>query len=113
MRRQFRMPLNDRNRTRPPAFVGWREGCGAADGKGGNHVQTEGGSMVVVDQEDDIRLVVFHPLFGEIIALEYGLPVGFLRLARVDGYTNGGHVRGIDGGGDFGHVQALAFWLVL
>jgi hypothetical protein len=110
VRGQVRMADDGGHRARAPALVGRLKLRRGADGKGGNHLQAEGGGVVVVDQEHDVGLVVLHPLLGEFVALEDRLPVGFLGLAQVQGRADGGHVRGVDGCGDAGHGQAPFFW---
>ena len=102
---QFRMAFDHRHRARSPAFIGWLKLRGCANGKSWNHVQAEGGGMIVVDQEDHIGLVVLHPLFAIFIAFKERLPVRFLRFAQVKRGTNGWHVRGKNRSCNFGHDQ--------
>ena len=61
--------------------------------------------MIVVDEEDHVGLVRLLPLLGEVVAGEHRLPVVLLRLAEVEGGADGGDVRGVERGGDAGHVR--------
>ena len=104
---QLGMAFDHRHRARPPAFIsGLVLGCGA-DGEGRNQVGAESRRMVVEHQKNHVRLVVLHPLLGEVVAREHGFPIVFLCLAQVHGRADGGHMRGVDGCGDFGHVYAF------
>ena len=105
VRCQLWMALNYRHRPRTPAFIGrLKLGCGT-DGKGWNKVKTEGSCVVVVDQKNDIRLVVLHPLLAVLVALKNGLPIRLMGFAKVKGCTNGGNVGCENGGCNFGHDQ--------
>ena len=54
---------------------------GATDGKCGNKVQAECSCVVVVDQENDIWFVVFHPLLAIFVTCKQRLPISFLGFA--------------------------------
>ena len=106
---QLGVALHHGHGARAPAFIGRLVLRCSADGERGNQVQAEGRGVVVVDEEDDIGLVVLHPLPGEVVAREQRLPVVFLGLAQVHGRANGGHVRCVNGCGNACHgVQS--FW---
>ena len=64
-------PIDLGHRARAPAFVGGLELGGGADREGRDHLQAERGGVVVVDEEDDVGLVVLHPLLRELVALEH------------------------------------------
>ena len=59
--------------------------------------------MIVVDHDDHVRPGLGHPLLGRLIPLEQGRPIGFARLAVVDGGANGGRVRRADACDDLRH----------
>ena len=104
VRSQLGVTFNHRHRAWAPAFVGRLVLGSGADGKGGNQVRAESRGMVVEHQKNHVWFVVLHPLSREVIAREHGFPIVFLCLAQIHGRANGGHMRGVDGGGDFGHV---------
>ena len=79
---ELRMALDDRHRPRAPAFVGGRERFGAADREGRNDLERERRRMIVVDQDDDVRLRSRDPLLRELVALEHRLPIGLRRSCR-------------------------------
>ena len=67
---KVRMALDRRHRARSPPFVGGMERRRAADREGRNKLEAERVRMVVIDQENDVRLVLRHPFLGELVALE-------------------------------------------
>ena len=107
VRGQLRMTLDLGHWAWSPAFVGRRVLGRSANRKGRDHVQAESCCVVIEHQEDHVRLVILHPLLGEVIACKQRLPVIFLCLAQVHGCANGGHMRGENGCGDFGHAYAF------
>ena len=50
--------------------------------KVGIMLQTEGGGMVVVDQDDDVRLVALPSMLGELEAIEDRFPIGLVASCR-------------------------------
>jgi hypothetical protein len=103
MRGELGMTDHLRHRARTPALVGRLELGGRADRKGRNEIEAEGGGVIVEHQEDHIGLLLLLPLFGEVVALEHWLPIGFGGLAEVERSADRWHVRGINAGGDAGH----------
>src|SRR5439155_19165257 len=95
------------HRSRSPTLVGHLELRGRADREGGDDLEAECRRVVVVDEEDDVRLVVLQPLAREVVTREDLLPVRFLGLAQVHCRADGRHVRGIDGCGDARHGYFL------
>ena len=91
------------HRTRTPALVRNREFGRGAYRKRRNDVEAEGVGVIVVDEEDDVRLLILQPLLGEVIALEDLLPIGLGGLAEVERGTDRGYVRGVDARRDTGH----------
>src|SRR5262249_21305393 len=77
----------------PPAFVGGRKFRRAAERESRDHLHREGGGMIVVDHDGDVRLGPRHPLLGFLESREYAFPVGLLGLAVVERRADGGHVR--------------------
>ena len=76
------------------AFVGRIEFRTGHDREGRDHLQAEGGGVIVVDEEDHVGLVRLQPLLVEVVSGEDRLPVVLLRLAEVEGRADGGDVRG-------------------
>ena len=103
MRSEGGMAFHYGHRTRTPAFIGRLEAGGATNGKRGNDVEAESGGVVVVDQNDHVRLLLGYPFLALGIAGEDLLPVRFVRLAVVQCCTDGGHMAGGDGSSDTGH----------
>ncbi|MNV30582.1 hypothetical protein D3C71_1218580 [compost metagenome] len=77
MRSQLWMPKDWGNGARTEAFVSNLVVRCGTDGEGGNHLQAEGRSVVVVNQHHDIGLLLLNPLLAVLVPLEYGLPIGF------------------------------------
>src|SRR5256886_10484772 len=75
----------------------------ASDREGRHDVETEGGGVIVVDQQDDVRLLLRDPALGELITGEHRSPVRILRLAVVDRGADRRDMRGGDAGSDAGH----------
>ena len=102
VRGQARVALDLGHGARAVAFVGRLELGGGADGKGGDHAQVKVGGVVVVDEEDHVGRVLFHPLFAGLEAFEHGGPVIVAGLAVVHRRADGRYVRGEHRGGDAG-----------
>ena len=92
MRSQLRMALHHRHRARAPAFISWMVRRGGANGKSGNHVQTERCGVVVEHQKNHVGSVVLHPLFRVFVALEQWLPIGLFGFTQVKRRANSGDV---------------------
>jgi hypothetical protein len=101
--RQLRMADQLGHRARAPALVGDREFGRGADRKGRDDIEAEGVGVIVVDQENDVRLLVLHPLLGEFVTAEDLLPVGLAGLAEVERRAHGRNMRGINARGNMGH----------
>src|SRR5450756_2084185 len=105
-----RQALDHWYRPRTPALIGGLELLRAADGEGGDHVQAKSRGVVVVDEKDDIGSMGLHPRLGRLIALEQRLPVWLSSLAQIERGADGGHMGGIDAGGNPGHYLASGFF---
>ena len=77
------MAFEGRHRARAPAFVGGLEFRRRAKREGRNAGRVEGGAVVVVDKEDDVRLLFLHPLAAVLKAVENGFPVRLVGDAGV------------------------------
>ena len=97
------MALHHRHRARAPALVGGRELFGAAQSEGRNDLERERRGVVVVDEDDHVRLGLFHPLLGRLVALEERLPIGIAHAVTVDRRADGRHMRGRDACDDPSH----------
>ena len=106
MGRKLRIADDLRHRARAVAFVGGIEFRPGHDRESGDHLEAEGGGVIVINDEDHVGLVGLHPLLVEVVAGENRLPVIFLGFAKVEGGADGGDVRSVKRGGDAGHVQA-------
>ena len=87
------MALDHRHRARAPALVGGRKLRRAAEREGRDHLHREGGGVVVVDHDRDVRLGLRHPFLGFLEAREHPLPIGLLGLAVVERRPDGGNMR--------------------
>ncbi len=96
MRRELRMADHLGHRTRAPALVGYRKLGRGADRKGRDDIEAEGVGVIVVDEENHVRLVILQPLLGEVVALEDRLPIRLGGLAEVERGADGRNVRGVD-----------------
>jgi hypothetical protein len=100
---EFRVALDDRHRARTPALVGRRKlGC-TAERKCRDQVDREGGRVIVIDDDRDIRLGLPHPFLRLHESGKHPLPIRFLRAAIVEGGTDGGNVRRSNTCDDLGH----------
>jgi hypothetical protein len=95
---ELRMADHLRHRARTPALVGRHVFGRGADREGRNQIEAERVGVIVVDQEDDIRLLLLQPLLGEVIAIEDRLPIRLRGLAKVECCTNRRHMRCVDAG---------------
>jgi hypothetical protein len=93
--RKFWIADHLRHRTRAIAFVRRVEFRARHDRESWDHLETEGGGVIVVDEEDHIGLVRPLPFLGEVVSGEQRLPVVLLRLAKIEARADGGNVRGI------------------
>ena len=96
MRRQLRMPDHGRHRASTVTLVRRLEFRPRHDREGGDEAQAEGRRVVVVDEEDDVRLLRLLPGLGEVVTGENRLPIVFLGLAKIEGGPDGGYMRGVD-----------------
>ena len=94
MRREFRMAFYHRHRPRPPALIGGWKLRRTTQREGGNDLEGKRGGVIVVDEDDHVHVLFGDPLFGEIKALEYRLPIGLLGLAEVNGGADRRNMRG-------------------
>ena len=100
VRRQLRVALDLGHRARAIALVGGLKFGRSANGKGRDHAQVEVGGVVVIDQVDHVRCVLFHPGLARLIAFEQRRPIVVAGLAMVNGRANRRHMRGIHRGAD-------------
>src|SRR5215470_10248955 len=110
------MSLDDRHRTRAPAFIGGRKFRRAAECEGRHDIHRERRGVVVIDEEDDIRLRLCHPLLGFLETREHAFPVRFLSLFVVDRCADRRHMRGRYSCDDPSHVStsiccAISPWI--
>src|SRR5579863_5306264 len=75
MRGKLRIADHLGHRARAIALVGGIEFRPGHDREGRDHRQAEGGGVIVVDGEDHVGLVYFHPLLVEVVSGEDRLPV--------------------------------------
>ena len=80
-----------------------------ADGEGRDQLQRKRRGVVIIDQDDHIRLFRLLPVAGELEAVKQGLPVGILILVRIHGPADGGNMRGGQSGSDAGHGYLSSF----
>ena len=78
MRRERGMTFHDRHGAGSPALIGGGKFRRAAEREGRDHIDGEGGGMVVIDHDGNVRLGLRHPVLGLLEAGEYPLPVGLL-----------------------------------
>src|SRR5271166_5906869 len=104
VRGKLRMADDLRYRARPIAFVRRVEFRARHDRESGDHLETEGGGVIVVDEEDHVGRMGLLPLLGEVVSSEHRFPVKLLRLSEIEGRADGGNVRGIEGGSEASHV---------
>ena len=93
VRGKRRITLHHRNRTRTPTFIGRWELRGAAKRKGRDHLDRECRSVIVVNNDRDVRLGLAHPFLRFLEARKHPLPIGLLGLAVVDRRADSRHVR--------------------
>src|SRR4051812_48856105 len=92
-----------RHGARAPTLVGRHELGGGSQCKRWNHLEAERGRVVVEDEEDHVRLLIFQPLLREVVAFEYRLPIWLGGLAEVERRADRRHVGGVDAGRYPGH----------
>ena len=106
MRRQIRVPADDRHRARPVSLVGGRELVGTAERERGHELGRERGRVVVVDQDHHVRYLRGGPGLGPLVPGEQRLPVGLPGLAEVDRRADGRDVAGGESRGDARHLSS-------
>src|SRR5574337_1094114 len=107
MRGKLRIADHFRHRARAIALICWTEFRAGHDRESWDHLETKGGGVIVVDEEDHVRLLRLLPLLVEVVSGEDGLPVSLLGLAVVEGSADRGNVGGIERGGDAGHGRGV------
>ena len=70
MGRQVAMPLHDRNRSRPPAFIGRVVFACTTQCKGRDDTSVKCGAVIIVDEKDHVGLFFLHPFLGKLKTLE-------------------------------------------
>ena len=104
---QLGMTLNDGDGSWPEAFIGDGELVGASDGERGDDLERERGRVVVVDENDDVGVFLFDPLFGPLVAGEQRCPVVGVGLLEINGRADCGYVTGGDSRGDSRHLAMV------
>jgi hypothetical protein len=89
-----------RYRPGTPTFISDREPGSCTDSKRGNDIETECCRVVVINEEDNVRRIIFEPFSGGFKALKQRCPVRLLRFILVDSDPNRRDMRGIDAGTD-------------
>lgn len=105
MARQCRVPPCRRNIARPAAFVRRDVGVINAERECRVVVEEERGDVIVVDHEQHIDLLTFHPVAHLGKALEDRRPGGVVLLVVVPGESDGRRMRRADAPHDLCHVR--------
>src|SRR6185369_12313051 len=84
VRGELRMADHFRDWTRTPTLVGGREFGRRADRESWDYIEAECVGVVVIDQENGVRLLILQPLLGELVSLEDRLPIRLGALSQVE-----------------------------
>src|SRR5688572_18649309 len=105
---ELRIPLDDGNLPRAPAFIGRLEFSGDSQAEGGNELEGHRRPVIVEDSDNEVRIKLTHQLFRVLEAFEESAPVLVFGLSLIDGVADGVDMRTPDTGNDPGHQELAA-----
>ena len=100
---QIGMANHVRHGTRTPPFIGRGKALPTPDGECWNELHVECGSVIVIDQDDDIGLLVFLPSLSPFVALEDRAEIVVVRFTLVDCNPKQGNMARSDPRSDTRH----------